>query len=78
MKNNVFWFRGQTGILHDVRVVYAWIFFDELNSTDPSDCKTNECHSVPLGHFPKMKQIQNDRFFAGALTEKSFDVIKYS
>ena len=53
-------------------------FFDELSSTEPPDCKTNKCHSMPLGHFPKIRQIQNDRSFEAALTGKYFDVIKYS
>ena len=53
-------------------------FFDGKISTSPPDCKTNECNFVPLWHFPKMRQIQFDGFFMGALMRKYFDIIKYS
>ena len=53
--------------LHNLKFAYAWNFFDELHSADPPDCRTNECHFVSLGHFLKMRQIQDGGFFRGVL-----------
>ena len=39
----------------NLKVAYAWIFFDGIISTSPPDCKTNECHFVPLGKFRKVR-----------------------
>ena len=65
-------------ILHYLKVPFAWNFFDELNSTEPLNCKTSERYSVPLGHFLKMRQIQNGPFFGGLPQGRSFNVIEYS
>ena len=40
-------------------------FFDELRSTEPAHCKTNECYFLSLEHFPKTRQIKNDGFLVG-------------
>lgn len=63
-------------ILHNLKVLFAWNFFDEFNSTEPLNCKTSGCYSVPLGHFLKVRQIQNGAFFGGLPQGKSFDVIE--
>ena len=57
-------------ILHNLKVPFAWNFFDELNSTEPLNCKTSECYSVPLGHFLKMRQFKMVHFSGDFHSEK--------
>ena len=56
----------------NLNVAYALIFFDGIISTSTPDCKTNESHFAPLGHFQKTRQIQTDVFFAGGTYREKY------